>query len=337
MASVDPAAISEFGIDQFEQLSTIAVDALQQLKNAALGIAFSTVNYVGVDIHSPATLPSIDISSLPSIASLTQAFSQIQAGNFPPTPDMGSVDKYRNYMWQGANLATITSAINSYLVSLGMPATSYQDAIFDADKERKLRVMSDSIDLVQAKTSASGFKYANSQTNAGILDIVEKYQFDQENQSRTITQQMTEWARQAYQFSIQQGLSVETAQMDFSLKFGGLFLDYFVKTFTAILEKFRAYIQIEVEKLRATVELIIAEAKILEINSNVTVEQEKLFFQKDTLAIEQAKIQFDGNITQQANNAKEQIEAGQATAQTAGEIMKGIGVSTINLVNSTGS
>lgn len=329
--------IVSFGESQVQQISSTALDALQQLQDAALGVAFSTVNYVEVMVHNPAAMPSIDVSSIPSVSSITQAFNSILPDSFPAYPDQGSVAQYRNYMWQGSQLATITVAIDAYLQSLGMPSTTYQDAIYDADKERKLRTMNDAVDLVQAKTSALGYKYAQLQTNAAILDIVEKYQFDLENQTRTITQQMTEWARQAYQFSIQQGLESEKAQMQFSLQFGGLFLEYFIKTFTAILEKYKGFVEVQALKFKAIIDDILATTQILKANAEIIESEEKLLYERDRLNIEQAITVFKGNIEQAADSAREQIAAGTATAQTAGELIKAIGVNTINLVSSTGT
>jgi hypothetical protein len=326
---------ASFVQQQFPALLQDALNAITQLQLAALSVAFTYSTYVPVSVHSPADMVPIDTGNLPTVSSIQQIFNAIKADPFPQYPTSADLTQIQTYVWKGPQFATLTTAIDDYLASLGMPDSSYQDAIFDADKERKLRAMNDAIDLVQAKTSAQGYKYAQLQTNAAILDITEKYQFDLENQTREITKQMTEWARQAYQFSLQQGLDAEKAQMQFSGLFGTLLLDYFVKTFSLVLEKYKAFVTTAALELKTTIDGIMATAEVYKANATITEAEEKLLYERDRLNVQQSIEQFKGDISDNANRATEQINACGAVAANATGLAKAVSSSDINLNTST--
>lgn len=158
------------------------------------------------------------------------------------------------YVWQGDNSKAIWSAISTALTSGGIGISSaLQRAIFNEDRQRKTQALNDSLLAINAGMGARGFRLPNSMTTGARNEVIQKYQFDLENQSREITKLMEEHARTNWQFCIQQGISTEQYQTDFTKAYNQLFND----VIRVSLDKYKADIEVAVTAYKAKIEGIV--------------------------------------------------------------------------------
>ena len=328
--ATDVSSIYGGNTSYFREIKDRAFSALSRLETVALNSTYA--KYSAVQVSDPGEMERLDISGLPTVQEVMGSVQSIAVDPFPTPPSNDELVKYKAHVWESAQLDSIQSTLMAMVSSAGMPDTAFQDAIFEADKERKQKVLSESIDMIQAKTSARGFKYANGQTNAAILSLMEKHQFDQENQSREITKQMTEWCRQNLQFSIQQGVGLEQAHMDFAYKYSSIFREIYTTLIQSVLEKYRTQVQMEMTKLEAITKATLMRGDVLKANADITATEAKINMERDQLNIQQALAVYNGTIQQATHIASQQIEAASKEAAVSGELVKAVSSSVIGLV-----
>lgn len=332
MAASDVATIYSGNTAYFKDIKDKAFSALTSLESAALGIANSSVNYVTVGVYDPAQLDRLDINGLPTIQEVMGSISSINADSFPEAPNTGDLDKYKKHVWESSQLDAIQSTLMGYVDSMGMPTKAQQDAIFDQGKERLNRTLSDQIDLIAAKTSASGFKYANGQTNAMIERLMVDNQDNLTDRSRKIDELMTVWAKDNLQFALQQGMAAEVAHMDFAYKYSSIFREIYTTLITSILEKYRTQVQMELARIDATIKTALMRTDVLKANGDIIATEGKLQLEKNRLEIEQANQQFNGNISLFSHRANAQIQALAQRAVTSGGLVQAVSNSVIGVM-----
>lgn len=313
------------------------MSALTSLDSMALSSAYALYNpsepnkfnsVVNADVP---TLEKVDLSQLPSISEIMSTIGSIEPGAFPAPLDSGEVMKYKNHVWEAKQLDNIQTTLTAYMNDMGMPSQAFQDAVFNADKERKSKILSDKLDMIAAKTSARGFKYANMQTNALIKDAITEYGYDLEDLNRKVTQIVTEWARQNFQFSIQQGISVEVAHMEFAYKFSSIFREVYLTQIKGVLEVYKGRIEMELAKLDARVKSILTRAEGLKINSLITEKEAGLNLEKDKIQVQEALGVFATSSSTIHDNATVQLDAAKTRASQIVEVLKSISNTAIEI------
>ena len=151
---------------------------------------------------------------------------------------------------------------------------------------------------------------------------MQKHQYDLENQTRDITKLCEEWARQNFQFSIQQGLSVEQMHMDFAYKYSTIYRELYTTLLTAVLEKYRTQIQVELEKLEANVKAVMVRAEAYKANADISTVAGKLQLDKYQLDIQQNLGVFNGSITSLHNSITRSLNAATAYANTTSGLIQ---------------
>ena len=310
---------SNFGL--IGEVKTRAFNAMSQLESQALSSANTIYHWATTAFDTP-NLTYIDVSALPTVAEIMASVQNITPDPFPTPPEAGEIEKYKRHVWEDTHLDQLQTVLMAMVEAEGMPTQAHQDAIFDQDKERKQRALADSIDIIKAQTSGRGFKYANGQTNAAILDLMQKHQYDLENQSREITRLCEEWARQNFQFSIQQGLSVEQMHMEFAYKYSTIYRELYTTLLTAVLEKYRTQIQVELEKLEANVKAVMVRAEAYKANADISTVAGKLQLDKYQLDIQQNLGVFNGSITSLHNSITRSLNAATAYANTTSGLIQ---------------
>lgn len=216
--------------------------------DTAIGNLTSLVNsysVVGVGMVSSDPPPELLLeksNKISSIISLVDGLvNQINQIKYTPPAMISQTFRMEDHaIWKSSLAAKIQDSLDTYLEDGGMPSIEFQNAIFNADKERKLQTLNDLYDLADAKIGARGFTYTNSQAIALKLDAQQKHQFDLENISREISKIVTEWAKQIYQFSIEKGISLETFHADFTYKYCTSFVSTYKDLVSASTERFKA-------------------------------------------------------------------------------------------------
>lgn len=320
MAVADVNKIFESNTGVIGKLETAALAALTQLESLALGTAYAKFTKESID--SIEDLESLDINTLPTVAEVMGTIQAIKADPFPQAPSNDELVKYKKHVWESAQLDSIQTTLMTYISDMGMPSVEFQNALINDSRERKQQILNDSLDIVFAKTSANGFKYANIQTAAGIADLVGKHQFDLDNLDRDITKLMTQWAKDNLQFSIQQGINLEQAHMDFAYKYSSIFREIYTTMITSILEKYRTQVQMEMAKLDAITKASLMRTDVLKANADITSTEAKLKMERTGLLIEQNKTEFQGTIANFADVARLQITAAQTRAQVMGNLIQ---------------
>lgn len=155
--------------------------------------------------------------------------------------------------WKSSFLESIQSNLSSYISSMGIPNSTYQNAIFNEDYDRKRQTLADLMGLADSKVGAKGFTYTNSQATVIKLDAQQKYQFDKSQVGRDISKLVTEWARQNYQFAIEKGLTLEQFHADFTYKYCTAFVDIYKNLVLAAVDTFKAEIAAIVEPINGLV------------------------------------------------------------------------------------
>lgn len=313
-----------------------AYSAMSTLESQALSWASAIYTQATTSFDTP-NLTSIDVSALPTVAEIMASVQDIVPDQFPTPPSSDDLATYKRHVWEDSHLDSLLATVMAYAESGGLPSTAMQDAIFDQDRERKQRALADAIDMIKAQTSGRGFKYATGQTNAAILELVEKHQMDLENQSREIARLSAEWAQQNFQFSIQQGLSIEQMHMDFAYKYSAISRELYTALLSAVLEKYRTQIQVEMEKLEANVKAVMTRAEAYKANADIAATAGKLHLEKYHLDIQQNLGRFNGAITNAGQNMQRHLDAAIAYANTTQGLIQATTNNVIGVYNQMSS
>jgi hypothetical protein len=325
---------SNFGV--LGQVREKAFSAMSQLQSQALASASALYTQATTAFDTP-NLTYIDVSALPTVKEIMAGVQDIVPDQFPTAPTADEIERYKRHVWQDTHLDSLLAMVMSSAESGGLPTVAMQDAIFDQDRERKQKTLADSIDIIKAQTSGRGFKYANGQTNAAILDLMQKHQMDLENQSREITKLCEEWARQNFQFSIEKGIGIEQLHMDFAYKHSTIQRELYTALVSAVLEKYRTQVQVELEKLDANTKAVMTRAEAYKANADISSVAGRLQLEKYQLDIQQNLGRFNGNISNISNTTGRQLNAAIAYANTTQGLIQATTNNVIGVYNQKSS
>ena len=179
-----------------------------------------------------------------------------------------SFNPHVSHVWDTTEMNSLQQKVFDALSSGGIGLSqSLQDAIFQSDRERKLQVLSDSLQAVDAGMGAKGFRLPNDMLKAARNEVIQKYQFDLENQSREITKLMEEHARINWQFCVEKGISSEQFHADFTTRYDQMFIE--MKR--AAVEQYRLEVEAEVAVYKSKIEGIIARLNAYKARADVSV------------------------------------------------------------------
>lgn len=300
-----------------------AMDAITDLQTAALNYFDIFWNNNNGDID-----PGFDVSS-----KVLLEWNPPDLGTIPDFvletryQDL-SYDRHNTYVWDTSGEQQVYNAIWNIINQQGVGLSQdLQDSIFRADRERKLLTLSDSLDIINAKTGSKGFRKATSITGAQQNEVILKYQYDLENQTREITKLMEEHARVNLQFAVQQGIAFENFQADFTAKFDSMFLEMkktAVQLYTSQVQAEVAVFEATVKSILQKVELAKAEASYFATVGGVLVEKYKADIDQ---AAKKAQVAFETA----NNNAMNTLKGLTGAAQTAQAVMQSVNSTNISL------
>lgn len=336
MATADVTKIQTSNNSLFKEVKEKAFAAMALLQDQAASMV-EAATYDdhwsnSIDVPDVAIPTKLDINSLPTISEIMGSIGNITADPFPVAPTSDELQKYKKHVWESSQLDSIQAAVMDYISSMGMPDTIYQNAIFDAGKERLNRTLADQIDLIAAKTSADGFKYANGQTNALIEKLITDNQDAKIDQSRKIEELMTNWAKDNLQFAIQQGTAIEAAHMDFTYKYSSIFRELYMTLITSVLEKYRTQVQMAMSQLDAKIKAVISRADLLKTNAAIVSDDNRAKLERARIEIDQAVAIFRETNQFIINQSQHQITAAQSLASTSGSLVQGVTSSVIGVM-----
>lgn len=316
-------ANAEWVKDYSEEIKDKAIDAISDLQTASMNYFNVIWNNGDGDID-----PGFNVSSKvilewnpPDLGTIPDFNLQAQYSDF-------SYKTHNNYVWNTTGEAKVYAAIWNIINKQGVGLSQeLQDSIFRTDRERKLLALNDALTAINAKTGSKGFRKVNSITGAQQNEVILKYQYDLENQTREITKLMEEHARTNLQFAVQQGIAFENFHADFAMKSDSMFMEM-KKT---AVQLYVSQVQAEVAVFEATVKSIIqkveiakAEVQYFSTVGNVLIEKYKADIQQ---AAARSSLAFEVGKT----NLQSTLTALEGAAKTAQGVMQAVGTSSIEV------
>jgi hypothetical protein len=312
------SAIASLNI--FAQFNEVGVDYnMQQGDNNYL---YSESSYLPIEAIRVADTMIAEVEALAT-----------EIGNIayvPPT-DIGPFQMIDHKVWKDALADQIEVSISTYISTLGIPEKAFQDAIFNESYERNQQTLNDMLDLADAKVGAKGFTYPNSMVTALKIEAMQKYQFDYNQVNRDITKLVTEWARQNYQFSIQQGIAFETFHADFTYKYCTAFVQIYKDLIIASVERFKAELAQYLEPIKVYVEAAKLPVDVAKINADISTENAKLSIESNKLQIEEALEAFKTRTQASITTFTQQIHALESVAAETAKFIQSAARSVIGI------
>lgn len=249
---------------QFAETDSAIATALSNLESLVAG------TYTGF-ADGDATIKS-------ALAAFDTALAAIPApSNLPAAPSLAG---YTAPVWSDTFWTNLKNGLSAYLTNvtgsddvdtlvtkLTSETTKLQVALYAADLERKQQALRDANSAANAATGARGFTFPNSMTVALKLDAQQKYQFDLSQASRELVKLIFEWAKNNYQFSLQQGVAAHLADTDFNLRYADVLLRSFDAQVRNILETYRTTVAGEVSKAEQAVKSYTIRLEVARVNA----------------------------------------------------------------------
>lgn len=180
----------------------------------------------------------------------------------------GSPTAFNTHQWSNAGFDRLVGYIDAALLSGGSAISkSFQDALFNSDRERRLQTLNDSLLAATSQFSVRGFRLPNAMLIAARNEIIQKYQFDDTNQSREIVKLMEEHMRVNWQFCVQQRITTEQFHADFAVKYA----DMFNQNIDRIIRAYEADVSAYINTLNADIKRV--EAKLSVYKMGVDAQQ----------------------------------------------------------------
>jgi hypothetical protein len=351
-------------------MQTLAEQAIDTLTAEALTWTYAAI----ASTPDPAVITALAAAdgTKPALGPLTlpaftpAVFTSLEAPVLPAAPSVagGTTQMWSETFWTNlkskltAFTDDITGAddIEAAITKLTSDTTQMQSAMFAKTYEHHAQTLRDEYSAADSSTGARGFTYPNSMTTAERLNAQQKFRFALSQNARDLVEKLFDWARNGYQFAIQQSIAAHGADVEFNVRY----LDTTVKVYTATvnsqIEKFEAEVRsvigqagsrvqeyaalasAEIDKLRELNDIRLREATFdLAVDkTNADIDAEDMRIQ---IADFQARVNnfFEtvrADLESRDRNVKNRINAAQASAQAA--VAMAGGASTITL-NTTGA
>lgn len=228
------------------ECQTKASQGISRLEGEILS-SFSTT-YDGPSAETISTIMAGISFDLPAGISELGAYTETNAARVTYSPHLTK-------MWQG-EMTTLQTAISAALTNGGIGISqALQDALFNEDRGRKSQILEDALRKVDAGVGGKGFRMRNDYLAGQRQELILRYRDDLEELNRKITAMMEQHARENWQFCIQNGISAEKFQADFTGAYDKLVVDMAHAT----VEIYRAEVELTIAKFKAKAEAIMAQ------------------------------------------------------------------------------
>lgn len=241
-------------------------------------------------------------------------------------------DPHKSHVWDVAEMDQIEQEILDVFSNGGYGISQeLQDSIFNADRERKLLALQDSLDKANADFSAQGFRIPSNILTGARNEIILKYQYDMENINREITKLMEEHARTNWQFAVQQGIAAES----FHAAFVSRYDEMFIRMTEAAVNKYKLLVEAELQAFKAKVEAITATISVNKVKIeagasaiNAQVQRAKLELDAEIAKTSAAIEAMSKNAASEVSRYNNYAALAQSIAQTAAASESNINLTT---------
>jgi hypothetical protein len=343
----------EDNVTYIENAQTQASNAIALLTAAANDWSYSvitatpTVVTIGAVTAATGTKPALQTLTLPTFTPIS--FAGLVTPSLPTPPTLAGAT---SAMWSEARWTDLTGLLDNFtqsitgaddvesaITKLTSDTTWLQSALMAKNYELHAQILRDELSAADISTGAKGFSHPTSMTTARQMEAQQKFRFALSQNARDLTEKLLDWAKNNYQFSIQQGIAAHNADIEFNMRF----LDATVKVYSATVEAL-------VDKYKADVEALIAQSeanvKAFQVESFSLIERAKVLNEiaiadagqllavskaQADIDIDKLKVQVDefnarvnnwwknvdSDIARKDTNAKNRIAAAGAAAQAA--------------------
>jgi Skp family chaperone for outer membrane proteins len=321
-----------------------ANSAITTLNSVAAG--WTAVNWSDLSAPAQGTYsPFSDADS--TIKAALEAFDVTLATIGRPTlPTAPGLSGYNTPIWNDTfwsnlkNLLTnftgnITGSddVDTVVTKLTNETTKLQVALYAADLERKQQALRDAHSAANAATGARGFTYPNSMTTALKLDAQQKYMFDLSQTSRDLVKQIFEWAKNNYQFSVQQQISAHNADIDFNMRYAGVLVQVFDTSVRAVLDEYRTAVASEAGKMDQKIKEFTLRLDVTKTNASIVEAKDRIAASNFNALVQQHVATVAKSIETAASNARNKIDAAVATVNAAANMVASASQISIGVLN----
>lgn len=334
MATSDVTAMLGEVASAYNELKDSADDALSSLTN------FAQWNSAGALYNDNKGKLYLDNTYVPIqaiksaddiITTILRLADEISSIDYNPPNSIGNFQMEDHKMWKDALADKIESNISSYIDSMGIPSSDFQNAIFNESYDRNLQVLNDLMDLADTKVGARGFTYPNGMVTAIKLDAQQKYQFDRNQVNRDVTKLVTEWARSNYQFAIEKGITFEQFHADFTYKYCTAYVDIYKNLILSSIELFKAQIGKYIEPIKALVEAAKLPIEVDKINSDISKANADLSASDNKRLIDEAIAKYNTDVQASIATFTQQIHALEVVAAQTAQFIQSASRSVIGI------
>lgn len=271
-------------------MSTFKADiaAQAEYKNSLKDKVFGYMDQL-TKVIDDITYPNIPTGTIEEPAKLGWVGLTLPVLTWPNSPELtyANLDRYKHHIWEAGYLDDAERILAGWVASGGVGISqAVQDATFNQDRERRRQSLADSLRILAANFGGRGHRIPNSILSAERSEQAQKYQFDDTESSRTIVKTISELAQKNVQFAMTQVTDIEKFHSDFSLRYGGLYIN----SLSNIIETYKADIQGKTAQLDATIRGSLAQLEAVKITSDneyktlhlrMTAEQNRLSMEMD--------------------------------------------------------
>ncbi len=278
-------------------------------------------------------LESFD-TSLASI-SLPTNMPSVPILNDCTTPNWseGSWTNLKTLLTNFTSNITSNDDVSRVISKLTNETDKLQIALYAADRERKQQTLRDSISAAHSTTGARGFTYPNSMTTALKLSAQQQYMFELSQVSRDLVKLIFEWAKDNYQFSIQQQMAAHNADVDFNMRYANSLIQVFDTSTKVILEEYRSKVSTEVEKANQKIKEFALRMDITKGNASIQESKDHLSASHFTTAVNQHIADVGKAVETAAANAHNKIAAASAAVSGASSMASSVSQILIGVAN----
>lgn len=313
-----------------DSAQTQANAAITALSNAAA--SWNATSWAGITsptlVGSHAPFAVDDTTLATALAAYKTALDAIVLpGVLPTQPDLSTftTGKWNETAWTNlkALLTDFTSTItdsdnvDSVVAKLASDTDRLQVAMFAADRERHQQGLRDAFSAANAATGAEGFSHPNCMTTALQLAAQQQYAFNLSQASRNLIEKMLDWAKNNFQFSVQQGISAHNADVDFNIRYAGALVDTYTASLRGELELYREKIAAVIAGLDATIKSYALRLDTFKANAGVDAEYDRNQLAKYDADVRQHHSDVQLLIAANTSNSQNKIAAYKATADAS--------------------
>lgn len=242
-------------------------------------------------------------------------------------------------LWQSAEMDTLIAVVQKMLSgSIAWLSDDYQQKVFDRDRERRRQALADGLRLLNSRHAARGFKLPNSMLTAQESELTQKYYFDNANESRELAKLVEEAARDYQKFGVQQELSYEQLNQNFTNAYDKLIFDLAAER----VKSYLAQVEAEARRFEAEVRGVIARMEAERAAWAATLDYNKMQMDVALFPLRQYEIQvkaaaekYRGQVDVYKIEVETDMKSLESAMKQTSELLKSVSSNDINLTKRT--